>query len=126
MMHLIPSDVTLTETGLRYKTTDIYEEINYETIIWIYIRKKQKPGVYSCYPIEQINADTSGELVVVNENKDVYLFLEDALKQSAGQLLIDMMEYDNACFVGYSRFFWKLYQTDFKEMQKTCSILRGI
>lgn len=126
MMHLIPSDVTLTETGLRFKTADKYEEINYRTIIWVYIRKRQKPGNYSLYLLEHITADTSGELVVVDENKNVYLFLEEDLSRPAGELLIDMMDYDNACFAGYSGLYRKLYHTDFEEMKKYCSILREI
>lgn len=126
MVHLIPSDVSLTETGLRYKTTDTYEEISYKTIIWIYIRKRQKPGKYSLYLIEQLTADTKGELVVVDENREVYLFLEEASKQPAGGLLIKMTEYYNACFVGYSRLYRELYHTEFDEMRRYCSVMREI
>lgn len=126
MVHLIPSDVTLTETGLRFKTAGKYEEISYKTIIWIYIRKRQGPKSYSLYLIQDITTDTSGDLVVVDEKKDVYLFSEEALSQKAGRLIINMQQYYNACFVGYSRQFRKLYHTDFEEMQKACGILREI
>lgn len=124
MVHLIKSEILLEERGIRFKTAGEITKITYDSIVWIYVRKKMSSRDYKFYELADTTLCMTGDLIIVNGDKDKYIFLENYLHDAAGKLLVSILEHENTCFVGYDSFCKKIYQEDFQEMVKACKIMK--
>lgn len=124
MVHLIKSEILLEPRGIQFGTAGGIMNIPYDSVVWMYIRKKRGSREYKFYNLVDITFDITGDLVIIDSNKDTYIFLENCLQDAAGRLLISILEHENTCFVGYDLFCEKIYQEDFAEMIRACKVMQ--
>lgn len=123
MVHRIKSDMVLEKDGIQFeKKGDI--RMPYERIVWCYLQKRTPDGSYRYYDLTDITGDMTGDIVLVDIDKDKYIFREKYLTASAGKVLEELLEANPACFAGYDSFSRHLYQTDFQEMVRACRLMR--
>lgn len=117
MVCQVQSDMYVTETGIKFLSGDGITTIPYRQVVWVYPQKRSgKSSQY--YDLTDVTDTLRGDLVVVDEKRDTYIFLENFQKVAAGKKLIEFLTYDVTCFAGYDSMCERLYQKDFKQMTK--------
>lgn len=116
MTYYIKSGMALAGNAIQYMKKKRAMIIPYNTIIWIYIRKKTGKRAYRLYSIREVGQSTTGDLVLVDEKKNRYIFLEEYLNNTAGSLFSNILEQYNACFAGYDRDEENHWYKNFKQM----------
>lgn len=124
MTCFIKSDVVLDGNRIRYQTEEGENEIFGNTMVWIYIRKKAGKGKHHFYSLAEVERSTVGDLIIIDEKKNQYVFCGEFLKRPAGSIFADMLECWPACLAGCSQEDRK--NRNLKERIRSCQILRQI
>lgn len=123
MEHRIRSAVMLADTGIEFATESGVVRLLYNEIIWIYIRRQEGVRNYRYYDLTDITTNVNGDMLVINENREMYIFPEKYMRDTAGKFLVDFLMHDNTCFAGYDGMCEELYHGDFNQMKKARRIM---
>lgn len=122
MVCQVQSDMHVTETGIRFLSGGGITTIPYRQVVWVYLKNRTDKSSQG-YDLTDITSTLCGDIVVVDENQNTYIFLENFQQVASGKKLIEFLTYDATCFAGYDSVCERLYQNDFSQMVKARRIM---